>query len=257
MGALAGGGMQSREQSARTLPQAVLASLAAHAALLLALGDFDAPKKRIVFPPPLVARLVAPVPVVPSPLPEPRFEPPPASAPRAVRPAPAAPSKPVSETAPTTESTRLEPDPTAIAPAAESPQSPPPAVPIAVLPAAPVAAAKIAAPPATTPGAQADLGTLEEYRKAIRIAAARYKRYPRVAIDNNWEGSVVVGLSIGASGAISVLRVKSGTSYEVLDGEALDMVRKAVPQVPIPAALRGKAFETEIRVVFSLRDETG
>lgn len=257
MGASAGGGMQSREHSARTLLQAVLASLAAHAALLFAFGDFDAPKKRIVFPPPLVARLVAPAPVVPSPLPEPRFEPAPASAPRAVRPAPAVPSNSVSETAPVTESTKLEPASMAIGPAAESPQAPPPALPVAVLPAAPAAAAKVAAPPAATQGTQADLGTLEEYRKAIRIAAARYKRYPRVAVDNNWEGSVVVGLSIGASGAISVLRVKSGTSHEVLDGEALDMVRQAVPHVPIPAALRGKAFETEIRVVFSLRDETG
>jgi protein TonB len=135
------------------------------------------------------------------------------------------------------------------------PEAAPSGDPAARPPVASTTASKDAAAVASVaPRGHADLGTLEEYQKAIRIVAARYKRYPRVAIDNNWEGSVVVRVAIGPSGAVDVLAVRVSTGYDVLDRVALDMVRQAAPQVPIPAALRGKEFSAEIRVIFSLLD---
>ena len=88
-------------------------------------------------------------------------------------------------------------------------------------------------------------------------AARRYKKYPRVAMDNNWEGKVEVRMVIGANGMIASISVRSGTGHEILDQQALDMTRKAKPLAPIPAALRGKEFTVDLPVIFSLKDEAG
>jgi len=99
-----------------------------------------------------------------------------------------------------------------------------------------------------------DAGTLAQYRLAVIEAAKRYKRYPRVALDNNWEGRVEVRMVVSADGAIASLRVRASTGHEALDLEALEMIRQAKLQTPIPAALRGRELEIEIPVIFNLRD---
>ncbi len=107
---------------------------------------------------------------------------------------------------------------------------------------------------AVTPPQAPDASTLAQYRLAVIDAARRHKRYPRVALDNNWEGRVDVRMVIGASGAIASLEVRASAGHEVLDREALDMIRQAKPQTPIPGALRGREFDIEIPVIFSLRE---
>lgn len=102
---------------------------------------------------------------------------------------------------------------------------------------------------------EADAGTLRAYRLAIITNARRYKVYPRVAMDNNWEGKVEVRMVIGANGMIASLSIKTGTGHEILDKAALGMIRKAKPLTPIPAALRGKEFTVDVPVIFSLKDD--
>jgi protein TonB len=117
--------------------------------------------------------------------------------------------------------------------------------------------AKVEPTPApATPSAEAfDAGSLAQYRLQIISAARKYKRYPRVAMDNNWEGDVVVRMVVGASGIIAALSVKSSSGHEVLDQQALDMFKRAKPLVQIPPALRGKEFAIELRAIYSLRDQ--
>ena len=100
-----------------------------------------------------------------------------------------------------------------------------------------------------------DFAAQEGYRVSLNIAAARFKRYPRAAIDNGWEGEVVLLLSIGADGRIAALRVKASSGYELLDRQALDMFRNAKPFVPVPRALQGREFEIELRAIYSLKDQ--
>ena len=76
--------------------------------------------------------------------------------------------------------------------------------------------------------------------------------YPRVAVDNNWEGGVVVRMVIGADGMIASVSVKAGSGHEVLDSQALEMFKRAKPLVPIPSALRGKEFILELRAIYNL-----
>ena len=68
---------------------------------------------------------------------------------------------------------------------------------------------------------------------------------------------VVVLIDIGASGRVSSIKVKTSSGYEVLDAQALEMFGQAVPQVPVPAELRGRAFTVELRAVYNLRDRPG
>ena len=84
--------------------------------------------------------------------------------------------------------------------------------------------------------------------------ARRYKRYPRVAQDNNWEGRVELRIVIGEDGAISSLTVKKGAGRSVLDEEAIAMIRTAKSKATIPPALRGKAFSFEFPVDFFLKE---
>ena len=60
-------------------------------------------------------------------------------------------------------------------------------------------------------------------------------------------------LIIGPNGAIQSSLVKASSGYEILDSQAMDMVKKAKPLTPIPAALRGREFMVDIPVIFDLQ----
>ena len=220
----------------RAFALALLASILLHALLLATLPPWRAPAD-VPAPQPLTARLAEPPapPAPPASAPVEEARPPPSpAAPRPRRPAP-------------------QPQPAPAAPAVQPTVSAPvtpPVVPLA--PAAPGPVARIEPQPAA-PAADSD--ALESYRASVNAAATRFKRYPRAAIDNNWEGEVVVLLSIDAEGRIAALRVRRSSGYEILDRQALEMFRNAKPFVPLPRALRGREFEVELRAIYSLKDQ--
>ena len=76
-------------------------------------------------------------------------------------------------------------------------------------------------------------------------------------MDNNWEGQAEIRLVIGADGAIASISIKTRSGFDVLDQQALEMIRKAKPAATIPAQLRGKPFTVDVPVLFSLKEETG
>lgn len=106
-----------------------------------------------------------------------------------------------------------------------------------------------AAPPANFP----DAGNLDQYRLALMGVARRYKRYPAQAVENGWTGKVEVRLVIGADGGVERALVKSSSGHDILDSQALDMVRRAESLTPVPPALRGREFSVDIPVVFDLQ----
>ena len=223
-----------------------------HALLLLALPIFKEAQRRL--PVKLTARLEAPKAAEPVP---PRVEtPPPQPAPvtPAIRP-PSAAKAPPQRTPPPVPA--IEPI-LSVEPAKQAP------APAFVVPAAPAAPPPAAPPaPASRPEPQASVqatggpeaGTVAQFRLELMDLARRYKRYPRVAQDNNWEGRVALRIAIGEDGAISSLVVTKGSGRVVLDDEAQAMIRTAKSKATIPAALRGKAFVIEFPVDFFLKEE--
>ena len=217
-----------RYRERRAFNYALAFSLLLHA-LLLGLPGFRDAKRPSLAPGLITARLVPPQ-ALPA-------------APAVAPPAPVA--KPALRPAP-----QLEP---AAALAPGIPASP--AAPAGSTSAAPAPSAEAepeAGPVAPSAEPAADAGSVDQYRLQLIGAAKRYKRYPRVAMDNNWEGDVVVRMVIGADGMIASASVKTGSGREVLDQQALEMFKRAKPLVPIPSALRGKEFILELRAIYSL-----
>jgi periplasmic protein TonB len=177
----------------------------------------------------------------PTPAPTPPLKPSPLA-----KPSPKAPSKAVAPSTPQKSSPTPSP-----APSAEpAPSAPPTAAP------APGPVAKADPQPGTQAPAPSadDAGSLAQYRMQLIGVAKRYKRYPRVAMDNNWEGDVVVRMVIGANGMIASVTIKTTSGHEILDKQAIEMFTKAKPLVPIPGALRGKEFVIEVRAIYNLKE---
>lgn len=101
-------------------------------------------------------------------------------------------------------------------------------------------------------GDEADKGTLERYRLALIMATRRYKRYPALAMEKGWQGRVVVRMAIGANGMLASTSIKTSSGYEILDNQAVDMLKKGKTTVPIPASLRGREFHIDVPVIFNL-----
>jgi len=249
-----------------SLDVGVAASVALHAVLLFAVaGAHPSLRWQEVAPSPLVARLVAVEPAAEPPKPEAKIEPPRRPAP------PAKVSAPEPERAPVVaEQPRVVPEPAPVVmarsePAASEEEPSASTAPVAAaatieprpapLRAEPRGLALARPPEPPAPRIERpDPGTIAQYRGALISAARRYKVYPRVAIDNNWEGRVQVRMVIGAAGSIASMQVTASAGYQVLDAQALDMIRKAWPEAQLPANLRGREFAVDVPVIFSLRD---
>ena len=143
----------------------------------------------------------------------------------------------------------LPPEPAASAAAAAS--SAPPAAPIPVRSAA-QAPAGVNNEPSGESDSEVDKGTLEQYRLALIVATRRYKRYPAIAMEKGWQGRVEVHMVIGANGMLARASIKTSSGHEILDNQAVNMLKKGKTTVRIPASLRGREFGIDIPVIFNL-----
>jgi protein TonB len=257
----------------RALGPALAVSIALHAAFLVGVPDFwTLPAESA--PPPLVAWLVPEGP--PAAAPEVATgEPPRATAAARPRPPAAAKAAPGAAAGPTTRSAAMpkaaspaQPAPGRAAPAAiDAPPAPemaavPPAAVAAASPTDSAAGTDPAPPPASgsparsaEPGQAAlDLGSLAQYRLALIGAATQHKRYPPRAIDLGWEGRVDVRLVVGPDGALAGLLVRRSSGHDLLDRQALELLRTASALTPVPPALRDREFAVDVPVLYELKD---
>ena len=226
----------------------VLASIALHALVLLGVSWEAAPvpsaKKLLV----LTARL-APVAAAPrEPLPPLQPVPP---APRPVLDKPAATPAPAAQKTAPVEAVKTAPPESASAAPVTQVSGAQPAAPDQArsAPQAPVVATTAAT---AKSGSGVDAGTLEQYRLALIVATRRYKRYPAIAMEKGWQGRAEVHMVIGANGMLASASIKTSSGHQVLDNQALDMLKKGKTTIPIPAGLRGREFAIDVPVIFNL-----
>lgn len=137
-------------------------------------------------------------------------------------------------------------DPRAAEPAATT-EPPAPPSPVAAAPQSPAEA------PARIPES-VDPSMFDAYRLALINAAKRYKRYPVQAMERGWEGRVEIRLVVDANGAIKSALVKTSSRYQVLDDQALEMVRRAFNALAqVQPAPRGREFTVDVPVIFELQ----
>jgi protein TonB len=241
----------------RPFHYAIAASLALHAVVLFAFPDLiDTARRAVRFPPPLIARLMAPEPPAPVPAPPapPVETPQPAPVSKAPAPPKAAPAPPKAVPAPAKPIPAPVPErePVAEVPASatsDAGPSAPAAVPPAVasIPALPAQPA-----PAAPAGPVFDMRSRTEYRIDLIGEAGRIKQnkpYPPQAYENHWEGEVLLSVVVAANGRPSIT-VRRSSQHEVLDRHAVEIYRDAFRNMSIPPALRGKEFAFEVEVVY-------
>lgn len=133
------------------------------------------------------------------------------------------------------------------APALRAEDPPPTALPVQATP--PVSASVSLTPgPVAAPDPQALAG----YGSSVAGALAGHQRYPRIAQMRQWQGTTLLQLEISADGRLLEGRVLSSSGHDVLDRQALDMLRAAQPLPPPPATLAGRPLVVNVPVVFRL-----
>ena len=146
----------------------------------------------------------------------------------------------------------VDPVPAAVATAEPAPPTPQPAASPSL---ASIAPDPVASDLPARPSPEAiDASLLNAYRLALIDAARRYKRYPVQAMERGWEGRVEVRVVVGADGTIKSALVRSSSRYQVLDEQALEMVKRAFNALAqVRPAPRGREFTLDIPVVFELQ----
>lgn len=239
----------------RALLWGLLASIALHALVLLAVsvGGAPAPPAKTLLV--LTAKLTPLAAATRAPQ-TPHAEPAPAQHPVPAKPADVPARTPAAAavaqtTAPAEPLAALEPE---SAPAESGPAAPSPK-PAATRQASHALQAPGSIPmvePVAKSGDAVDAGTLEQYRLALIVATRRYKRYPAIALEKGLQGRVEVHMVIGANGIVAGTSIKAGSGHEILDNQAIDMLKKGKTTVPIPAGLRGREFSIDVPVIFNL-----
>jgi len=92
------------------------------------------------------------------------------------------------------------------------------------------------------------------YSRQLSTQIKRYQKYPLVAQRRGWEGTAEVLLKIAADGRVIEIALGKSSGHEVLDREALEMVRRASPLPQAPQQLRGRELTVTVPIVFRLQD---
>ena len=94
------------------------------------------------------------------------------------------------------------------------------------------------------------------YRQDVIVAAGRYKTNPRIpGMREIKETTSIVRMVIGTNGLIAASSVVKSGGHEVLDRNAMDMVRKAKPLAQVPPGLKGKEFSVDVPVIYQFKDD--
>jgi protein TonB len=99
-----------------------------------------------------------------------------------------------------------------------------------------------------------DPDLLAGYGHALSDAIGRHQRYPRLAQMRGWQGTATVALKFGAGNKLLATSLHRSSGHEVLDEQALQMVKDAQPLPSAPERLRHRDFTVLVPIVFRLKE---
>ncbi len=94
---------------------------------------------------------------------------------------------------------------------------------------------------------------IDEYSAKITLAIKKQQKYPRIAMNRNWQGSVIIELKFNKDGSITNSKVKKSSGHKILDKEALNMTKRAMPFPVPPKILQSKVFTVVVPITFTLK----
>ena len=99
-----------------------------------------------------------------------------------------------------------------------------------------------------------DADEMRQYPFDLRVMARRFKRYPALARENGWQGTVDLELVFHAAVDYPSVEVLHSSGHDVLDEQAREMILRAVRATPVPASFRRRDLRMRLPVEFSLED---
>lgn len=93
---------------------------------------------------------------------------------------------------------------------------------------------------------------LRQYRVSLASAARRFKRYPALARERGWEGTAEVAIRFVSTLPAPDVAVVRSSGHDLLDEQAVQMVAQAARAIALPDGLRGRDLEIRFPVKFSL-----
>lgn len=108
-------------------------------------------------------------------------------------------------------------------------------------------------PPKPTPSVnQADIDSARnQYGSALSREIAKHMNYPKIAAMRGWQGIVEIDFQLDGNGKILSQKIHTSSGFEVLDKQALEMVKKSNFPMP-PEVLKSSAFNVTVPVSFKL-----
>lgn len=104
--------------------------------------------------------------------------------------------------------------------------------------------------PELTKGQIEDIKT--RFLRQVIALIQKIKRYPESARRNNWEGTAKVEFVLSGDGKVNSVNIITSSGYTVLDEEAIEMVKRAVPFPQIPGELGILELKLLLPIVFRL-----
>ncbi len=99
---------------------------------------------------------------------------------------------------------------------------------------------------------QADLDSARnQYGSALSREIAKHINYPGIAKMRGWQGVVEIDFQLDGNGKILSQKIHTSSGFEVLDKQALEMVKKSNFPIP-PEVLKSSAFNVTVPVSFRL-----
>lgn len=106
--------------------------------------------------------------------------------------------------------------------------------------------------PRLLPPEQFEAQQIREYTAAVLERLLRDQTYPALALQNAWQGTARVNMTIGPDGTIKGARVVQTSGHAVLDDEAVHKVIKLSGLPRPPSVLRGREFRLAVPVSFRI-----
>ena len=97
-----------------------------------------------------------------------------------------------------------------------------------------------------------DSDVWDEYGSNLQRLCERNKLYPAIAIRRGYQGSGKVLVRFSAEGKTTSVTMAISTGQKSLDDQAIEMVKKSLNELPVPAKFKGREFKLTIPVDFKL-----
>ena len=107
-------------------------------------------------------------------------------------------------------------------------------------------------PPPTPPTPIDTQQERNQYGALLAQEIARHKQYPMLAKKTRQQGSVILQVKITHLGKLIAAQVQQSSGYELLDNQAMEMVKKATPFSPPPNELGDQDLTLLVAVSFRL-----